>query len=876
MRGFRSTTYYFFSSANSCFASINIGGSTIGAGGAMVDFGTLMKSGHRKAEIDPEKIFEQLPKSNRINDLYNSQATILRQWFTQCRNKRDIAIELNTGGGKTLVGLLIAVSTMRETNEGVLYLVENNQLVGQVVSQAKELSIPAKPYSGRSSINADFDNGEVILVGSYKALFNGLSSFGIEGSREIQKLGGVIVDDAHASLSALSDSFSLIIPAEGSEGFYQSVLREFEDAFNAIDRRSAYDELTAGIGDAIVEVPFWYWVEKASPVSRMIRQELQKRANLEDPFSKELRFKWPLLKDGLKCCQAIVSRREIVIASLYPRVDLIPSFIKAKRRIYMSATITDYGDMIRAYDARCLNSDSIIAPKTVSGVGRRMILCPPDVVRDSEAFCALMNETIESKKGIVRLCPGKDSDGFIGGYSFRCPIGSEQVAVAVRSLQQKTDVTPVSFANRYNGMDFPGDSCRILIIRNLPRGRNGQDELMTMYLENSDLRIQRLARTIEQGIGRGVRGSSDHCVVLLEGDELIDWMKRVRNRKYFTPALRAQLEIGDAVAEDLSTPEDYCEAIKQELEDDENWKVYHANQLAEIVLGDGDGRFGFSCESARAERKAFACWTRGNYSEAISILDAQAQRCENDLYYRGWLYHLAARIAYDQHDEHMADSFQNKAHSYNSAIPYSPFAPWESIPSWAIARAERAKAYIESKNAQADAIDYYDRLMSSFRADAPHQEFEEGLKRLGLFLGFEADRADRNGVGPDVYWIENDSIGFVIEAKNEKGSDNPLRKSEGGQLRTAKAWLEQRRPGLDVVPISVHPCPKADSSASASDLLIMTPSNCMLLKEKAREFMVHFKMEYWKGSIASLAQFLVDNDLSAQSIVDSYAARFEV
>ena len=56
----------------------------------------------------------------------------------------------------------------------------------------------------------------------------------------------------------------------------------------------------------------------------------------------------------------------------------------------------------------------------------------------------------------------------------------------------------------------------------------------------------------------------------------------------------------------------------------------------------------------------------------------------------------------------------------------------------------------------------------------------------------------------------------------------------------------------------------------------MTPSNCMLLKEKAREFMVHFKMEYWKGSIASLAQFLVDNDLSAQSIVDSYAARFEV
>lgn len=56
---------------------------------------------------------------------------------------------------------------------------DNKQLANQVVSQAMELGIPAKPYSGRASLSADFFNGETILVGAYQALFNGKSVFGV-------------------------------------------------------------------------------------------------------------------------------------------------------------------------------------------------------------------------------------------------------------------------------------------------------------------------------------------------------------------------------------------------------------------------------------------------------------------------------------------------------------------------------------------------------------------------------------------------------------------------------------------------------------------------------------------------------------------------
>lgn len=53
--------------------------------------------------------------------MYTSQTEILQKWFDR-RNERDIVLKLHTGGGKTLVGLLIAQSTQNETGEPVLYL----------------------------------------------------------------------------------------------------------------------------------------------------------------------------------------------------------------------------------------------------------------------------------------------------------------------------------------------------------------------------------------------------------------------------------------------------------------------------------------------------------------------------------------------------------------------------------------------------------------------------------------------------------------------------------------------------------------------------------------------------------------------------------
>jgi replicative superfamily II helicase len=47
-----------------------------------------------------------------------------------------VVVKLHTGGGKTLVALLIAQSVMNETGEPVLYLAPTKQLVEQVLTRA--------------------------------------------------------------------------------------------------------------------------------------------------------------------------------------------------------------------------------------------------------------------------------------------------------------------------------------------------------------------------------------------------------------------------------------------------------------------------------------------------------------------------------------------------------------------------------------------------------------------------------------------------------------------------------------------------------------------------------------------------------------------
>ena len=848
----------------------------------MLDFASLMDDGNLSLPLDPVEIFNQLPKSTNVSNLYASQANILRVWHESMRDKRDVVIELNTGGGKTLIGLLIALSTMNEMESGALYLVENRQLVSQVVFQGQELGIPVRPYEGKQSLDASFDNGECIVVASYQALFNGRSAFGIVGGSTFVRVGGIIIDDAHASLDAVRDVFSLSIPAGTSPATYTSILSEFRTAFESLELKTTYHDFfegEAGItNDRVVEIPFWEWNESQSRIASILNKEYIRREHLDDEFTNNLKFSWPLLKDNLKYCQVTVSKRAITVSALYPLVNLFPTFTNANRRIFMSATITDYGDMVRAYDLRSLTTDTVIALKTPAGIGRRMILPLTSEIANTDAFSALVEGEIDKGHGVVRLVPRSGIEEKWYRSEIREPIGHDQVEPTIQELRNNTCREMVSFVNRYNGIDLPDDSCRILIIRGLPKGRNDSEELMASYLSESSINSYRIAQRIEQGAGRGVRSGSDHCVVLLEDDQLVDWIRRKRNKQHFSPALRAQLDMGERTNTSISSADEFCDAIRQDLSSEASWRAFHSKLLSQAITLSEDqySRFSQSFSIASAERRAFACWREHQAGKGVAKIQEVAAFLDDDVQMRGWLLQFAARICFDGNPQNAAasEAIQRNAHSSNPSIPFYPFASIAPLCETTTNQAKALLDFLPNSGGNRRLLTEFDTNVSNLVAKAPEKAFVSSLAELGRYLGFDAEKHDRNGEGSDVVWISPDGIGFVLEAKNEKKDGTPFHKGEAGQLRTARDWFAELHPELEIVPVSVHPCKNADANASASNLYVLTLSKLDCLQEETRRLFEEALNCMSTHNTALLASYISGHNLSGRQIISTYLELF--
>ena len=115
------------------------------------------------------------------------QGEMLKAWHAR-RKDRDIIMKMNTGSGKTLVGLLMLQSLLHEEIGSVLYLCPTKQLVEQVYQTARELDLVAVTDGPTTDLPHEFLNSEAIYVTTFKKLFNGRSVFGIPGSARMARL----------------------------------------------------------------------------------------------------------------------------------------------------------------------------------------------------------------------------------------------------------------------------------------------------------------------------------------------------------------------------------------------------------------------------------------------------------------------------------------------------------------------------------------------------------------------------------------------------------------------------------------------------------------------------------------------------------------
>jgi replicative superfamily II helicase len=85
----------------------------------------------------PDRLFRDWTR-RRLPDVRSHQSDIMRRYASEALDRPDVALQLPTVSGKTLVGLLVAEWLRRTFRERVVYLYPTRQIVRQVASEANE------------------------------------------------------------------------------------------------------------------------------------------------------------------------------------------------------------------------------------------------------------------------------------------------------------------------------------------------------------------------------------------------------------------------------------------------------------------------------------------------------------------------------------------------------------------------------------------------------------------------------------------------------------------------------------------------------------------------------------------------------------------
>ena len=478
---------------------------------------------------DPESLFQNLRgRASQIKHLWSHQADLLRAYYGTCKNESDVAVELPTGSGKTLVWLLIAEWRRQTFNNRVAYLCPTRQLAWQVGSHARDYGIQVCVLVGKQCDYppkefSEYQSNRVIAVTTYSSVFN--TSPRIDDSQTL------ILDDAHASENFITNMWSVNISKSKTQNIFLSLVEllrnEMEPGFYAnVVNCSDRDPVKSGLVELISSTS----IRKYADAIRCLLDEHLKENT--SPW-----YAWNVIKDHLAACNLFISWDSILIRPFIPPTLTHLPFKQASQRVYMSATLGAGGELERITGIKSIKRLPLPAGWDKRGSGRRLFLIPGLAMSNEETTTVVENATRSFDRSLV-LVPNQynsDVSGLINtmtswGMNIFC---AQDIEDNINNfLQQKGAILLLS---RYDGIDLPDEACRLLIFGGLPSGTNLQESFLLSRISAFSLLRDRIITRFTQGVGRCTRSDNDYAVVLLIGRRLVDFLLKNENRQMLTP-----------------------------------------------------------------------------------------------------------------------------------------------------------------------------------------------------------------------------------------------------------------------------------------------------------------------------------------------------
>lgn len=786
-----------------------------------------LSSASNKVVIEPREIFMGLPQKDvRYEYPRDVQTDVWRKWF-EVRNNKNCIIKMNTGSGKTVVGLLILQSCLNEGKGPAAYVVPDKYLVSQVCEEAQKLGI-------RVTDNRDdyqYSENKSILVMPIHALVNGKSVFGMRQTGNYP-LGSVLIDDVHACLDTITDQFSLKIPVE--HDLYKQIISIFADRWKSYNPTS-YTNIVE-LQDPIKRelIPSWMWQESANDVLRALKNF----ENNEDA-NQNIFFSLPLFEDNLAICNCIVTSRVIEILPYGISIEKIRSFAEAQRRIFMSATLSDDSVFITNIGLHENEIDTIITPNNANDLGDRLILFPKHLnssISDEE----IKNQIIETANSynVVIIVPSKERARFWDPTG-RLTVTRENINSAVSALKSR-HIGMVVFVNRYDGIDLPNDACRMLVIDGLPPLKNEYEKYIQSIDSYSNILLREQVQRIEQGMGRGVRANSDSCCIILMGDHLADVLVRSKGIEYFSKATAEQYklskELWNLLKEENNNPsiEDIWSLSDYSLNREREWIQMSKERLAPVQ---------YECvpnydKISVGLRKAYECACLGQWKKAADEID-KIVNLDIPKATKGYL--LQIKAAYTNFiDRALAQQIQLSAHSTN----FSVLTPIEGMQYNKSTNNEHQAKNIciyanTITNDPNEFILFWNDVASNLAFSPDADGFEQAFESAGNILGFISTRPDKetNGAGPDNLWALGNGYYSIVECKSGAVSAT-ISKDYCNQLGGSVRWfLSEYGNDCHYTPIIVHKSTVIDPLATPVDgMKIITPDCIEKLKRQISSF----------------------------------------
>lgn len=765
---------------------------------AIIDFSKINFSGASTTDYSPSAVFTRIrkPESKYLRPT-DEQGVILSTWYER-RNERDLTIKLNTGAGKTLIGLLVLQSSLEESISPAVYLVPDKVLQSQVISEAAEIGI---------SVTDDVDDlkflsGKSILVAVAHKLFNGRSVFGVGIGNKRIDIGSLVIDDAHASLQIAKQQFSVSIPS--TDETYSQLLDLFMGDLECISKPSA---LAIASGDQFkwIEVPFYKWKERITEVLPILARS---------KFS-DVGWAYPLISEYLELCQCIFSGSCVEIGLRHLPVEVLPAFYDAKRRIYMTATLADDGQLVSLIGADSTSVAKPILPEGVGSIGERLIIAPMEInlnIKESDIVRWAVEYAI--RFNVVVLCPSKARADMVWSKVARVCVG-DSVQLAVDELRKK-HVGLVVLVNRYDGIDLPDAACRVLIIDEPPQVVSLIDRIEMSQIEGTHQAEVREIQKVEQGMGRAIRKVDDWCLVILVGGRLSRLTGIPKLQSYFSQATQAQLELSHQVIKQIfDEPLDKIkEAVEIIFARDKDWVA-----ASRACIASQRKKQSQAIDSSVGHLRAafdFACVKK--FHDAVREVDAAIEIADDDKI-KGLF--MQRKAEYTCHfDKLTAQKLLSSGLKFNRAI-----TPPESGIDYSrvnTARAEQASAIREKISRWPEPREFLLELKSMLDDLVWDKErtnrFESAIDWLGQHLGFSRQRPEKYYQnGPDNLWMLGDGSFFVIECKSGATDADRIWRSDAEQLLHSETWFKgMYGEQVKYTPIIIHPLSKLANDAVAS------------------------------------------------------------